>query len=67
MRTFALFFAALISSAIAATVAANSAAEGFAKGVTSSSSATAVCLDTINKIVSYLGGDEARVIISTKT
>jgi hypothetical protein len=51
----------------AAAVSVSGSAEGFAKGVTGGGSATAVYPDTISELVSYLGDDEARVIVLTKT
>ncbi|KAL4980285.1 pectin lyase A [Aspergillus desertorum] len=57
--------AALTSTAAAVSVSGS--AEGFAKGVTGGGSATAVYPDTIDELVSYLGDDEARVIVLSKT
>ncbi|KAL3437513.1 pectin lyase A [Aspergillus tetrazonus] len=57
--------AALSSTAVAVSVSGS--AEGFAKGVTGGGSATAVYPDTIDELVSYLGDDEARVIVLSKT
>ncbi|KAL4865498.1 hypothetical protein BDV12DRAFT_200134 [Aspergillus spectabilis] len=57
--------AAALSTAAAQTV--SGAAEGFAKGVTGGGSADPVYPDSIDELVSYLGDDEARVIVLTKT
>ncbi|CEJ58854.1 putative pectin lyase B [Penicillium brasilianum] len=54
-------------AAHAAAVSVSGAAEGFAKGVTGGGSATAVYPSTTSELVSYLGDDEARVIVLTKT
>jgi pectin lyase len=54
-------------AAQAAAVSVSGSAEGFAKGVTGGGSATAVYPDTIDELVSYLGNDEARVIVLSKT
>ncbi|KAL3427510.1 pectin lyase [Phlyctema vagabunda] len=69
MKSFVLFstaLAACVGTAAAAT-AVSGAAEGFAEGVTGGGSATAVYPDTIDELVSYLGDDEARVIVLSKT
>ncbi|KAL4754340.1 pectin lyase A [Aspergillus terricola var. indicus] len=68
MKTTSLL--SLATAALSSTVAAVSvsgSAEGFAKGVTGGGSATAVYPDTIDELVSYLGDDEARVIVLSKT
>ncbi|KAI1496335.1 putative pectin lyase [Biscogniauxia marginata] len=44
-------------------VAVSGSAEGFASGVTGGGSATAVYPTSTSELVSYLGGDEARVIV----
>lgn len=68
MKTFTLFAAVLTACAgSAAAVGVSGAAEGFAEGVTGGGSATPVYPDTIDDLVSYLGDDEARVIVLTKT
>jgi hypothetical protein len=67
MRSFVLFSAALVGSVAATIVAVNGAAEGFAKGIAGGGSSTAVYPDTIDELVSYLGDDEARVIVLTNT
>jgi pectin lyase len=51
----------------AAAVSVSGSAEGFAKGVTGGGSATAVYPSTTDELVSYLGDDEARVIVLSKT
>ncbi|KAL4940047.1 pectin lyase A [Aspergillus oleicola] len=61
-----LLTAALTSTASAAATVSGSA-EGFASGVTGGGSAEAVYPDTIDELVSYLGDDEARVIVLSKT
>jgi pectin lyase len=68
MKSFAIFNVALAVYA-GSTVATSvfGAAEGFAKGVTGGGSATAVYPNTIDELVSYLGDDEARVIVLSKT
>lgn len=68
MVTAALFkLAALAGLAQAATVSVSGTAEGFASSVTGGGSATAVYPDTTDELISYLGDDEARVIVLTKT
>ncbi|KUJ06909.1 pectin lyase A [Mollisia scopiformis] len=67
MKSFIIFWVALLTSSSAATVAVNGAAEGFAKGVTGGGSATPVYPDTIDELVTYLASDEAQVIVLTKT
>ncbi|KAL2817677.1 pectin lyase A [Aspergillus cavernicola] len=62
---FSLAAAALSSTATAISV--TGAAEGFAQGVTGGGSADPVYPDSIDELVSYLGDDEARVIVLTKT
>ncbi|KAL4928769.1 polysaccharide lyase family 1 protein [Aspergillus undulatus] len=57
--------AALSSSAAAVSVSGS--AEGFASGVTGGGDAEAVYPDSIDELVSYLGDDEARVIVLSKT
>ena len=59
--------AAAVFAGSAAAVGVSGSAEGFAKGVTGGGSATPVYPDTIDELVSYLGDDEARVIVLTKT
>ncbi|KAJ5587596.1 CAZyme family PL1 [Penicillium hispanicum] len=54
-------------AAHAAAVSVSGSAEGFAKGVTGGGSATAVYPTTTDELVSYLGDDEARVIVLSKT
>lgn len=60
-------FALLAAAATAAATSVQGAAEGFAKGVTGGGSATPVYPTTNDELVSYLGDDEARVIVLTKT
>ncbi|KAL4819529.1 pectin lyase A [Aspergillus spinulosporus] len=68
MKTTSLLSLATAAlSSTAAAVSVSGSAEGFAKGVTGGGSATAVYPDTIDELVSYLGDDEARVIVLTKT
>ncbi|KAL4734506.1 pectin lyase A [Aspergillus similis] len=68
MKTASLLFLATAAlSSTAAAVSVSGSAEGFAKGVTGGGSATAVYPDTIDELVSYLGDDEARVIVLSKT
>ena len=68
MKSFTLLGATLAAYASVATaVSVYGSAEGFAEGVTGGGSATAVYPDTIDELVSYLGDDEARVIVLTKT
>ncbi|RDW78840.1 polysaccharide lyase family 1 protein [Aspergillus mulundensis] len=68
MKTTALFSLATAAlSSTAAAVSVSGSAEGFAKGVTGGGSATAVYPDSIDELVSYLGDDEARVIVLSKT
>lgn len=68
MKAVSLFsLAAAALSSTAAAVSVSGAAEGFAKGVTGGGDATAVYPDTIDELVSYLGDDEARVIVLSKT
>ncbi|KAK9771434.1 putative Pectin lyase-like protein [Seiridium cardinale] len=59
--------AALAGLAQAATVSVSGTPEGFAADVTGGGSATAVYPSTTDELVSYLGDDEARVIVLTKT
>ncbi|PTU24655.1 hypothetical protein P175DRAFT_0520548 [Aspergillus ochraceoroseus IBT 24754] len=54
-------------SSTAAAIGVSGAAEGFAKGVTGGGSATPVYPRTNAELVSYLGDDQARVIVLTKT
>ncbi|KAL5343027.1 pectin lyase fold/virulence factor [Aspergillus crustosus] len=63
--TSLLTLAATLTTATAQTVVG--AAEGFASGVTGGGSADAVYPDSIDELVSYLGDDQARVIVLTKT
>nr|Q5BAU9.2 RecName: Full=Pectin lyase A; Short=PLA; Flags: Precursor [Aspergillus nidulans FGSC A4]ABF50854.1 pectin lyase [Aspergillus nidulans] len=65
--TFLVSLATAALSSTAAAVSVSGSAEGFAKGVTGGGSATAVYPDTIDELVSYLGDDEARVIVLSKT
>ncbi|KAL3476060.1 pectin lyase A [Aspergillus californicus] len=68
MKAVSLFsLAAAALSSTAAAVSVSGAAEGFAQGVTGGGDATAVYPDTIDELVSYLGDDEARVIVLSKT
>ncbi|KAL4909514.1 pectin lyase A [Aspergillus multicolor] len=68
MKTTALLSLATAAlSSTAAAVSVSGSAEGFAKGVTGGGSATAVYPDSIDELVSYLGDDEARVIVLSKT
>ncbi|KAL4811594.1 putative pectin lyase D [Aspergillus spinulosporus] len=60
-------FALLAAAATTAATSVQGAAEGFAKGVTGGGSATPVYPTTNDELVSYLGDDEARVIVLTKT
>lgn len=64
-----MLYTALLTAlaAQAAAVSVSGAAEGFAKGVTGGGSATAVYPSTTDELVSYLGDDEARVIVLSKT
>lgn len=57
---------AILAARVAA-VSVSGSAEGFAKGVTGGGSARAVYPDTIGELVSYLGDNEARVIVLFKT
>lgn len=57
--------ALLASSASAAGVVGS--AEGFAKGVTGGGNASPVYPSTTSELVSYLGDNQARVIVLTKT
>ncbi|PWY77614.1 pectin lyase A [Aspergillus eucalypticola CBS 122712] len=59
--------AAAVFAGSAAAVGVSGSAEGFAKGVTGGGDATPVYPDSIDELVSYLGDDEARVIVLTKT
>ncbi|KAL2810092.1 pectin lyase A [Aspergillus granulosus] len=54
-------------SSTAAAISVTGSAEGFAKGVTGGGSADPVYPDSIDELVSYLGDDQARVIVLTKT
>ncbi|KAL2840781.1 pectin lyase fold/virulence factor [Aspergillus pseudoustus] len=54
-------------SSTAAAISVTGSAEGFAQGVTGGGSADPVYPDSIDELVSYLGDDEARVIVLTKT
>ncbi|KAL4924523.1 polysaccharide lyase family 1 protein [Aspergillus undulatus] len=65
MRFSALALLAAATTATATGV--TGAAEGFAKGVTGGGSATPVYPSTTDELVSYLGDDEPRVIVLTKT
>ncbi|KAF2642030.1 pectin lyase-like protein [Massarina eburnea CBS 473.64] len=58
---------AVVGLAQAASVAVSGTPEGFAADVTGGGSATAVYPDTTDELISYLGDDEARVIVLTKT
>ncbi|KAL4901548.1 putative pectin lyase D [Aspergillus multicolor] len=60
-------FTLLAAAATAAATSVSGAAEGFAKGVTGGGSASPVYPSTNDELVSYLGDDEARVIVLTKT
>lgn len=51
----------------AATVKVTGTPEGFASSVTGGGSATAVYPTTTDELISYLGDDQARVIVLTKT
>jgi pectin lyase len=65
--SFAAAAAVALLSGTASAVSVSGSAEGFAKGVTGGGSATAVYPTTTDELVSYLGDDEARVIVLTKT
>ncbi|KAL5003080.1 pectin lyase A [Aspergillus recurvatus] len=68
MKTTSLLSLATAAlSSTAAAISVSGSAEGFAKGVTGGGSASAVYPDTIDELVSYLGDDEARVIVLSKT
>ncbi|KAI9928427.1 hypothetical protein ASPWEDRAFT_58732 [Aspergillus wentii DTO 134E9] len=58
---------AAIASTAAAAVSVSGTAEGFASSVTGGGDATAVYPSTTDELVSYLGDDEARVIVLSKT
>lgn len=59
-------FAVFATTATAA-VSVSGAAEGFAKGVTGGGSATPVYPSSTDELVSYLGDDQERVIVLSKT
>ncbi|KAF2771034.1 putative pectate lyase [Teratosphaeria nubilosa] len=63
----ALFSSFAVFTAQAAAVSVSGSAEGFAKGVTGGGDATAVYPTTTDELVSYLGDDEARVIVLSET
>jgi pectin lyase len=68
MRSVSLLTLATAAlSSTAAAISVTGSAEGFAKGVTGGGSADPVYPDSIDELVSYLGDDEARVIVLTKT
>ena len=58
---------ALLASAASAARNVVGAAEGFAKGVTGGGNASPVYPSTTAELVSYLGDNQARVIVLTKT
>ncbi|KAL2870525.1 polysaccharide lyase family 1 protein [Aspergillus lucknowensis] len=68
MRSFSLFSLATAAlSTTAAAIGVTGEAEGFAAGVTGGGSAEPVYPETIDELVSYLGDDQARVIVLSKT
>ncbi|KAI0970062.1 pectin lyase fold/virulence factor [Xylaria arbuscula] len=67
MRSTALALLASAFAGYAHAVGVTGAAEGFAKGVTGGGSATPVYPTTTAELVSYLGDDEAHVIILQQT
>ncbi|KAL4947383.1 pectin lyase A [Aspergillus filifer] len=69
MKTAAILplLTAALSSTASAAATVSGSAEGFASSVTGGGSAEAVYPDTIDELVSYLGDDEARVIVLSKT
>ncbi|KAL4966204.1 polysaccharide lyase family 1 protein [Aspergillus stella-maris] len=69
MKTTAILplLTAALSSTASAAATVSGSAEGFASSVTGGGSAEAVYPDTIDELVSYLGDDEARVIVLSKT
>ncbi|KAI1308112.1 pectin lyase fold/virulence factor [Xylaria venustula] len=67
MRSSVLALLASAFAGYAHAVGVTGAAEGFAKGVTGGGSATPVYPTTTDELVSYLGDDEARVIILQQT
>lgn len=66
MKTAILSVLAAQAATIAA-VSVSGSAEGFATGVTGGGDATAVYPTTTDELVSYLGDDEARVIVLQQT
>ncbi|KAI9374132.1 pectin lyase A [Aspergillus egyptiacus] len=62
-----LSLAAAALGSTASAISVTGAAEGFAKGVTGGGNASPVYPDSIDELVSYLGDDQARVIVLTKT
>ena len=67
MRYNTIFSAVAFFAARTTAVSVSGAAEGFAKGVTGGGSAATVTPTTNAELVSYLGDDEPRVIVLTKT
>lgn len=70
MAMFKRNFLLAALSALACGIRAQSvsgSAEGFAKGVTGGGGAAAVYPTTNSELVSYLGDNQARVIVLTKT
>ena len=68
MRYTSLFTAAVAAfTTTTAAISVSGSAEGFAKGVTGGGDATPVYPSSTDELVSYLGDDEARVIVLSKT
>ncbi|OJJ42895.1 hypothetical protein ASPZODRAFT_75268 [Penicilliopsis zonata CBS 506.65] len=67
MKYVTLFTAAATAFSTAAAVSVSGSAEGFASGVTGGGDATPVYPTTIDELVSYLGDDEARVVVLSQT
>lgn len=67
MKSSALFSAALACASNALAQSVYGTPEGFAASVTGGGDATAVYPTTTDELVSYLGDDEARVIVLSTT
>lgn len=62
-----LSLATALLGSTASAISVSGEAEGFAAGVTGGGSAEAVYPESTDELVSYLGDDQARVIVLSKT
>lgn len=62
-----LSLATALLSSTASAISVSGEAEGFASGVTGGGSAEAVYPESTDELVSYLGDDQARVIVLSQT